>query len=486
MITRHLLLIVYILFSSLQLFAQPEMKRELRGAWVATVANIDWPKNRNASSGDQIKELIEIFDKLKDAGINSIFFQIRTECDALYNSPYEPWSYWLTGAQGTEPNPYYDPLEFAVAEAHKRGMELHAWFNPYRAEKKVGDYPLSPQHVVTRRPGWILDFPGYKMLDPGNPAVREYIREIVADVVTRYDVDGIHFDDYFYPYSPKVSNEDSLSFARYHNNIKNVDDWRRYSINTLMAELNEIIKAVKPRVKFGISPFGIVLNEYAGTSGFNSYDILYCDPLNWIKNRTVDYVLPQLYWEIGHEKADYAKLLPWWSEVTRDVHLYIGEYSGRFANANFKGSKSELGDHLRMTRSFNNVEGSVYFSSSSITRNAQGIADSMKNDWFAEPAFPPLMPWKDVIPPNAPKNLKSEKTERGLLLTWEAPDPPADGEQPFGYIIYRKLKNSDADYSIARIVTGNIRRYMDQSAENNPDLYDYKVLAFDRLYNISR
>lgn len=481
----YILGLFFILLIQPMLRGQAEIKRELRGAWVATVANIDWPKNKNASSGEQIKELIDIFDKLKDAGMNAIFFQIRTECDALYNSPYEPWSHWLTGAQGTEPKPFYDPLEFAIAEAHKRGMELHAWFNPYRAEKKTGDYPLSPHHVTLRKPEWILNFPDYKMLDPGNPQVREYVREIVADVVTRYDVDGIHFDDYFYPYGPKVSNEDSLSFALYHNNITNIDDWRRYNINSLMAELNEIIKAVKPRVKFGISPFGIVRNEFAGTSGFNSYDILYCDPLNWIENKSVDYVLPQLYWEVGHEKADYAKLLPWWASVTKDVHLYIGEYSGRFTSPNSKGKPSELGDHLRMTREYNTIHGSVYFSSSSITRNSAGLADSMKMDWFADPAFPPLMAWKDAVPPNAPHGVTAEKTERGIAVTWKQPLPASDGDLPYGYIIYKKDAGT-GKFNLLKIQHSPSLRYIDKVEDKEAPVAEYKVVSFDRLYNISK
>lgn len=463
-------------------------KREFRGAWVATVANIDWPSSRNASSGEQIAELVSIFDKLQQAGINAVMFQIRTECDAFYDSPFEPWSYWLTGKQGKAPSPYYDPLEFAVAEAHKRGMELHAWFNPYRAVKTIGDYPAADNHVFKQHPEWLLQFSNYKMLDPGQPAVKDYVLKIVTDVISRYDIDGIHFDDYFYPYGPKVSNEDSLTYAKYNGGIKNIDDWRRFNINDLMAKIYGIVKSVKPYVKFGISPFGIVENKYANTNGFNSYSILYCDPLTWLNDKTVDYVNPQLYWEIGHNAADFAKLLPWWATVTNGRHLYIGHFSSRMAAKDYKGRKSELGDQLRMNRATRNVDGEVFFSAKSITMNMSGFADSLKL-WYKYPALPPVMAWKDSIAPLAPGNVSVTADSQGVLIKWDKPENASDGEAPARYIVYcfdkkDKIDLNDPSY-ILTVTTNDNTIYRDITPKKKKTDYTYIVTALDRLYNES-
>ncbi len=329
-------------------------KREFRGAWIATVKNIDWPSSNNQSSGEQIRELVNILDKLSEAGINAVFFQIRTECDALYNSKLEPWSYWLTGEQGKSPQPYFDPLEFVIYESHRRGMEIHAWFNPFRAIRSISEYETSPTHISKLSPEWILNFDDYAMLNPGLPGVRAHILNVVNDVIENYDIDGIHLDDYFYPYTPKITNEDSLTFLAHSGGITGIDDWRRNNINMLMGEIYNLIQEKKPFVKFGISPFGIVENKYAGTNGFNSFSSIYCDPLNWIENDIIDYITPQIYWEIGHERADYAKLLPWWASVSRR-HLYIGMYSSKMAHPDYEGSENEIGNQIRLNRKTDNV-----------------------------------------------------------------------------------------------------------------------------------
>lgn len=481
-------LILTLLFSCYLFPQQIPPKREMRGAWVASVANIDWPLDRNATPGQQIASLVDIMDKLKAAGINAVFFQIRTECDALYNSMYEPWSYWLTGKQGRAPFPFYDPLEFAISEAHSRGMELHAWFNPYRAEKKIGDYELSEGHAVKLHPDWILTFQDYKMLDPGNPEVKDYILNIVTDVLQRYDIDGIHFDDYFYPYTP-MKNEDSLTFAKYKGTFTNIADWRRDNINSLMAGIYEKVKKINPKVKFGISPFGIVENKFAGTSGFNSYDILYCDPLTWIKNKSVDYINPQLYWEIGHAKADYAKLLPWWASVSDGCHLYIGQYSSAMAAPNYKGSKGELGNQLQLNRRTDNVQGEVFFSSKSITGNWSGFADTLKTNYYKYPALPPLMPWKDNTAPNAPEGLTVKGDSAGALLEWQTPLTAKDNEKVNYFIIYRFSPGQSVDINdprnIIAMIPGGRRKYRDSFKPGKESTYTYVITSADRLHNES-
>ncbi len=484
------IILLLIAFISISIGQTITTKREFRAVWIATVGNIDWPSDRNATPGRKIADLVDMFDKLKDAGMNAVFFQVRTECDAFYDSEIEPWSFWLTDQQGSAPKPYFDPLDFAVSEAHERAMEVHAWFNPYRAVKKVGEYNSAFNHIAQTKPEWILTFGDYKMLDPGNPEVQEFILKIVTDVIARYDVDGIHFDDYFYPYSPKVSNEDSLTFAKYNRGISNIDDWRRDNINSLMAKIYNVIKAVKPQVKFGISPFGIVENKYAETEGFNSYSILYCDPLTWIREKIIDYINPQLYWELDHPKAAYSKLLPWWASVVGDRHLYVGHFAGRFLRRNYSGSKSELGDQIRMNRNFANVHGSVFFSARTIVRNAGGFVDTLKNDLYKYPALPPTMPWKDSIPPFPPKDLVMQFDTSGISLSWEKPEIASDGDRARAYVIYRfdsiDSINLDDPSKIVQIVNASKTRYRDNFSMKENKQVVYVVTSLDKLFNESK
>jgi len=462
-------------------------KREFRGAWIATVVNIDWPLNKDTLVSVQKQNLINQIDSLADAGMNAFFFQIRTECDALYNSNFEPWSYWLTGEQGKAPEPYYDPLQFAIEESHKRGVELHAWFNPYRAVRDTSFYSLDESHVAVQHPEWIISSEKLKMLDPGLPEVRKHILNVMKDVLVNYDIDGIHFDDYFYPYGPKISNEDSLTYLNHSRGITNIDDWRRDNINLLMKQIYEIVKAEKPYVKFGISPFGIVRNEYTGTNGFNSYGVIYCDPLNWLENNIVDYITPQVYWEIGHAKADYSKIVPWWSTVTTERHLYIGQYSSKMSAPNYEKKKSEIGDQIRLNRSTPNVLGSVYFSAKSITRNWSGLADSMKNDWYKNIALPPTMEWIDSIPPVKPENVHLVETKSGLLIYWNLPNPAADGEFPNYYLVYKfnsknKIDLNKPENIITKVLNKKTRYFnLDESNQNGI----YVITSVDRLHNES-
>jgi uncharacterized lipoprotein YddW (UPF0748 family) len=464
-------------------------KREFRAAWIATVANIDWPISNSATSKEQMYELKSMLDSLKNAGMNSVFFQIRTECDALYDSQIEPWSYWLTGEQGVVPNPYYDPLKFVIKESHKRGMELHAWFNPYRAVRDTTSYKQSDDHVAVAHNDWLIKSNKYLMLDPGLPQVRKHILSVMTDVLTRYDIDGIHFDDYFYPYGPKISNEDSLTFVTHSRGITDIDDWRRDNINLLMAEIYEVIQSTKSKVKFGISPFGIVLNKYAETNGFNSYDIIYCDPLNWLENKIVDYITPQIYWEIGHSKADYAKLLPWWGKATSERHLYVGHFSSRMAATDYKGKKSEIGDQIRLNRATENVLGSVFFSAKSISRNWSGLADSMKNDFYMNVSIPPQMPWLDNIDPLPVENLRRIETDSGILLFWDLPNSAEDSEFPNYYVVYQfddenKINLNDPAKIIAKVVNKNTS-YFDLTELEKGKTYYYVVTSLDRLHNES-
>ncbi|NWF51112.1 MAG: family 10 glycosylhydrolase [Ignavibacteriaceae bacterium] len=460
----------------------------MRGAWIATITNIDWPSSRNLSSWEQKEELISILDKLKASGINTVFFQVRTECDAFYKSNYEPWSIFLTGRQGTPPSPFYDPLEFAIDQAHKRGLELHAWLNPLRVSRNGNLNEACSDHISNRNPDWILYFTNYCMLNPGIPEVRNYIAEIVSDIVSRYDVDGITFDDYFYPYSPTIKYEDVSDFKKYGNDFTHIQDWRRNNINKLIEKVNSSIKSVKPYVKFGISPFGIVENKFAGTRGLNSYSEIYCDPLNWLKNRTIDYVIPQLYWEIGKPTADYSRLLPWWASVIQERHLYIGHYSTKMTSYNYFGKSSELGDQVRMNRKLDNVLGSVFFSASSIVKNTRSFSDTLKQKLFRYPAIVPVMEWIDSVPPLPPVKVNAEATYSGNKIQWSSPGIASDGEKPNQFVIYRFNSNSKIDLSnpaaIIGIVDGKTNYFIDNSLFSSSDI-TYVVSSLDRLKNES-
>ncbi|MGH7451691.1 MAG: glycoside hydrolase family 10 protein, partial [bacterium] len=276
-------------------------KREFRGAWIATVINLDWPSTPGLAPGTQRGELMRLLDELQAAGINAVMFQVRSECDAMYASTIEPWSYWLTGGQGRAPSPFYDPLQFAVQEAHKRGMELHAWLNPYRSVREIGSYANAANHVSVQHPEWLFRAGNTRVLDPGLPMVRAYVTSVVMDVVNRYDVDGIHFDDYFYPYPPdQISNQDDATFANYSRGFTNRGDWRRDNVNLLIKMIHDSIQVVKPYVKFGISPFGIWRNGIpTGITGLDAYNTIYCDALAWLQQQTIDYLTPQLYWPFG-------------------------------------------------------------------------------------------------------------------------------------------------------------------------------------------
>lgn len=407
-------LLLFFLLSSCLLTAQSKNpKYEFRGVWVATVENQDWPRSRYDSPEKQKQDLIDYFNTLAQSGCNAVFFQIRTECDALYKSDIEPWSYWLTGEQGKAPAPFYDPLEFAVQEAHKRGMELHAWLNPYRAVKvkntPTDEYPVSAQHPVSKHPEWILTVGNYKMLNPGLQEVIDYNVQIVMDVLNRYDVDGIHMDDYFYPYEV-ISNQDNATFTKYPRGFANIGDWRRDNVNRLIKTLNDTIMTVKPYIKFGVSPFGIWkpgIPEGIRKTAFDAFNTLYCDPMAWLQQASVDYITPQLYWPHGGD-TDYGLLLRWWADSTfaHNRHLYIGH--GVYNMGTWPAY--ELPKQVMANRSLSDkCQGSIYFQAKSFFANTKGFVDSLMNNYYANPALTPVMSWKNpAAAPAAPSDLRYE------------------------------------------------------------------------------
>jgi uncharacterized lipoprotein YddW (UPF0748 family) len=467
-------------------------QQEFRGVWIATVINLDWPANRDSSPAVQQADLRAKFDRLQRMGINAAFFQIRTENDALYDSTYEPWSYYLTGQEGRAPVPFWDPLQFAIELAQERGIELHAWFNPYRSVRNTGAFTRSNEHISVTKPEWILTFGTLKILNPGIPDVIDYTTKIVMDVVRRYDVDGVHFDDYFYPYAPNtITNQDASTFAEFRGDFTNIADWRRDNVNKMIQAVHDSIKAVKPHVKFGISPFGIWRPGHpSGIVGTDAYATLYADAKAWIADQSVDYLIPQLYWAFGGGQ-DYAKLAPWWGTETKDRHLYTG-------NAVYKMEPSwnwptvEIGNQVRFNRQRDDIRGQTYFRSRLLHNNLKGIADSMRTDWHLHPVPTPTMDWLDTTIPPVPVNSdvalvkETGGTRVFAELNWQKPEfVGAQGDGLLRYVIYRVVS---ADVPNAQEVLSNPANRIaitgattfSEEVQESEDSYFYFVTSITR------
>ena len=420
--------------------AQNAPKYEFRGTWIATVLNLDWPTQRTDPAAQQA-DLISRLDALQAAGINAVFFQVRPESDALYASELEPWSYWLTGSQGTGPVPFYDPLAFVIEEAHRRGMELHAWINPYRAVRGSG-YPNAEDHVSVLHPEWMLTFGNLMILDPGLQEVRDYIVTVIMDVARRYDIDGIHFDDFFYPYPPnEISIQDAETFQEFPRGFSDIQDWRRDNVNLMIAQVSDSLESVVPHVKFGVSPFGIWRNGVpSGITGLDAYNVIYGDALAWLGDQTVDYLAPQLYWPFGGNQ-DYAKLGNWWAAQAFGRHMYMGHALYRADAATFAGTlydETEVPNQVRFNRGNIAIQGNVFFRSSNLTNlSSKGFADSLSTDLFKYPALTPQMEWKDQTAPGAPRSLAFARTDvDGVVLTWSGPGEN-QGAAARRYVVYR-------------------------------------------------
>lgn len=470
-------------------------KREFRGVWVATVTNIDWPSRPGLTADQQKQELIGILELHKANGMNAIMLQVRPAADAFYAKSREPWSQWLTGKQGIAPAPGYDPLAFAIKEAHSRGMELHAWFNPYRATMSANTM-VSEDHMTRKRPDLFFTYGGKKQFDPGIPEVREYIVQVILDVVKGYDVDGIHFDDYFYPYpiSGQKINDDA-TFSKYPNGITNINDWRRNNVDLLIKQLDDSIHYHKKYVKFGISPFGIWKNDSedslgSATRGLSNYHELYADSRKWIKEGWVDYINPQIYFSFTRKVAPFGTLVDWWSDNTYGRHLYIGQ-AAYLVNQKMEAAwrlPNQIPDQIRYIRNNNRVQGSIYFSSKSFSTVARAVGDSLRNDFYKFPALPPQMPWLDDVAPNQPQHLTAEAMHDGVHLKWEKPLKASDGETASGYVIYRFNEGEKIDIldakNILKISFEEYTSFID-TAVGQGKRYNYMVTALDRLKNES-
>jgi uncharacterized lipoprotein YddW (UPF0748 family) len=377
--------------------AQP--LQEFRAVWIATVDNIDWPSRGNYNSDSQKAEFIRILDMHQQNGINAVIVQVRPATDAFYPSPYEPWSEWLTGKQGAPPSPYYDPLQFMIEETHKRGMEFHAWCNPYRAVFNINKSSISPTHISRMHPEWFITYGDKRYFDPGHKDAQEFVVNVIRDMVKRYDVDAVHFDDYFYPYriAGKEFGDDN-TFVQY-NNGRTRDNWRRSNVDSIIVKLSRAIKEEKPNCRFGISPFGIWRNKSQDPEGSDTqggqtnYDDLYADILLWLKKSWIDYVAPQIYFEFGHPRAAYETLLDWWSKHTYGKHCYVGLGIYKAGSSTAWKDRSQLPRQIEALRNTPNVQGMIFFSSKSFNNNPNGWSDSLRLVYFKEPASIPPMDW---------------------------------------------------------------------------------------------
>ena len=407
-------LLFLLFYSFTNLYGQ--INFEFRGVWIATVVNIDWPAEKGLSVEEQKASFIKLLDIHQRNGINSVFVQVRPAADAFYPSQYEPWSEYLMGKQGVPPNPYYDPLAFMIEETHKRGMEFHAWINPYRAVFNIKTSSVSPTHITRIHPEWFLTYGTTKYFNPGIPEVREYVCKVVKDIVTRYDIDGIHMDDYFYPY--RIAGKefpDEKTYLTYGKGLTK-DAWRRSNCDSIIKNIYETITDANPRVKFGVSPFGVWRNKNMDiegsktTAGTTSYDDLYADILLWLRMGWIDYVAPQIYWECSHNQCPYNELLDWWSKHTYGKHLYIGHANYK-ANSNAAWrNKNELPNQIIALRGMKLTQGSAFFSSQDLVRNTNGWADSLRENYYALPAIVPPMSWIDSTIPPKPIVIKTNNS----------------------------------------------------------------------------
>jgi len=391
----------------------PSVAREFRGVWVASVANMDWPSRPGLPVAQQKAELIAILDRAAALNLNAVVLQVRPSADALYASKKEPWSAFLTGAMGRAPEPFYDPLAFAVEEAHARGLELHAWINPYRAHFPADKSPIAASHIARRRPDLVVKYGPYLWLDPGSAEVRSYTVGVVRDIVRSYDIDGIHIDDYFYPYKEHTPRGREIPFPdnrtwrayRRKGGTLALDDWRRRNVDLLIEQLYKSVKEEKPWVKFGISPFGIWRpGNPEAVRGLDAYTELFADSRKWLQRGWADYFTPQLYWQSSAPQQRYDELLHWWAaQNVFGRHLWVGNYTSRVMGEGANWPASELLEQVRLTRADSGASGNLHFSMSVFMQNRDSLGDRLVAGPYAMPALVPASPWLDKRRPPAPR-----------------------------------------------------------------------------------
>ena len=465
-------------------------KREFRGAWIQAVNG-----QFRGIPTERLKQiLISQLNSLQEAGINAIIFQVRPEADALYASQHEPWSRFLTGTQGQMPSPMWDPMQFMIEECQKRNMEFHAWINPYRVKTSLKN-KLAPEHIYHQHPEWFVTYGDQLYFDPALPESREHICKIVTDIVSRYDVDAIHMDDYFYPYpNPGEDFPDHVSFAQYGRGYSNKADWRRDNVNVLIKEIHETVRECKPWVKFGVSPFGIYRNKKndpngSDTRGLQNYDDLYADVLMWINNGWVDYNIPQIYWEIGHPAADYDNLIHWWARHAASRPLFIGQDVMRTVNkADARNPlQNQMPAKMKLQRSLPTVQGSCQWYAAAVVDNAGNYRTMLEKEYHRYPALIPESPFMDDKAPGKVKKVKMVWTYEGPVLFWTAPKAKDEMDKAVQYVVYRFDKKEKVNLDDASHIVAITRDHFYPLPYNDGKTkYQYVVTALDRLHNESK
>ncbi|MBR4848009.1 MAG: family 10 glycosylhydrolase [Bacteroidaceae bacterium] len=462
-------------------------KREFRGAWIQAVNG-----QFTGMDEEQMKNyLLEMLDNLQKVNVNAIIFQVRVEGDALYPSSYEPWSRFITGEQGTSPG--WDPLAFMVKECHRRNMELHAWINPYRARTKTTKF-VALEHPSVKNPKNFVEYEGQLYFNPALQSNRDHICRIVKDILTRYDVDGLHIDDYFYPYPTKgVEFPDDKWFAA--SGRADRGEWRRENVNHLIYQLHRTVREVKPWVKFGVSPFGIYRNEKnwefgSKTNGLQCYDELNADVLFWIEQGWVDYCIPQIYWEIGHAAADYEELVGWWAKYASKRPLYIGQDVVRTVKA--KDTTAMCGNQQQrkydLQRAYSTVSGSCFWDAASAAKNMDGYRDFLASGYYKYPA---LMPYYNFIDKKAPAKVRSIRMvedEDGTMLLWLVDDKAKNNvmDSHHRFVVYCFEKGEKVDLeNPAHIMAITDKQYL-RIPYSMQGEYVFVITVLDRLQNESK
>ncbi len=483
-------------FTTISVFSQsPSPKRELRGVWIATVLNIDYPSVPTTDDAVLRQNWLDILAKHKDTGINALFVQVRPCGDALYKSELVPWSSYLTGRAGVAPNNDFDPLSFMIETAHQMGFEFHAWLNPYRTSmdnQTPGSF--SEGHVMRQHPEWCVKYGKRYILNPGLPEVRGHVIQVVEELVRKYDVDGIHFDDYFYPY--KTAGEsfpDWQAFQQFNDGFTNVEDWRRYNVDMLIYGLAKSIKKIKPRVQFGVSPFGVWRNKSKDPEGSDTragitcYDDLYADVRKWCREKWIDYVVPQVYWQMGFAIAEHKTIVDWWSDNAAGVPIYVGHGAYRLGQGSGRepawSDRREIGRQIVNARNTPGVRGSIFFSSKQLVSNLLNIADSLRVNYYASPALPPVVV-RDTsfLQCDAPEIRQIVAENNSVRIRWQ-PSRATEKRHPFQYVVYR-FPVGRVDFTDGRNILALVPHdsqdlmWVDKDVENE-EAYLYAVTVVD-------
>ncbi len=415
-------------------YTLPEIQREFRGVWIATVANIDWPASGLDSNEKQKKDFIGLLEYYKNLNFNAVIVQVRTAGDAFYPSEYAPWSRYLTGKEGQGPQTLENPLSWMIEESHARGLEFHAWLNPYRATFDLKTDLLSPNHDFHKHRDWMIKYGSKYYYNPGLPEVKNHLKAVIKEIVDNYDIDAIHFDDYFYPYKiAKETFSDQASYNKYKKQDQSLDDWRRQNVNDLIQTIYTTIKTSKPWVQFGISPFGVWRNQAMDPkgsptrAGLTNYDDLFADPLTWMRKGWIDYLIPQIYWSMEHPLASYRKLNDWWSNNSHGTNIYVGNGPYKIRENSDAAWKipSELNNQVHYSRTLPSIQGNAFFSAKSLYFKNKDVANLLRKEVYDKPALPPSFEPKSTVNLEIPVVLAAESNLVSTTLNLEKPLDPA-------------------------------------------------------------